>query len=353
MQQRRLNAYLKLIQELLTCPRGEEWIRLKQHEDLVDADFLQVMEQVASQLLHEGNREAAVFLHNWAAKLHHILVKDTSSQPVDDRSSDYLSLIQALLECSEQEEEQLLADHRDLIGPGLVDKMRQVAEQLKQQGSVQSASYLQNLATELNQTWVEAHAFQPCLKKEDARRLENPHDTAADHSQAVLTEPSLATPQLNQQLAAAISEMSQALHQLTQTLTTQTTNPLWYMDALERAATANWLLTTEEIEQLIGVKPKCHGKQTTYQRGTWTFVKAGKLGAQTAWRVVKTPLEPLDITTVESPDSDRKAALDLGNSVKLNQSPEQQLQHPANSGPWGSNKQTNSWEVPELEDVWA
>jgi hypothetical protein len=39
MQQQQLNAYLNLIQELLTCPQGEEWIRLKQHEDLVDAQF--------------------------------------------------------------------------------------------------------------------------------------------------------------------------------------------------------------------------------------------------------------------------------------------------------------------------
>ncbi|MEM9266373.1 MAG: hypothetical protein AAGA46_12680 [Cyanobacteria bacterium P01_F01_bin.13] len=134
MKQSRVNAYLRLIQELLTCPGGEEWIRLKQHEDLVDAELLQVMEQVASQLLKEGNDQAATFLHNWAAKLHHILVKDLKpSKPEDDKSKAYLSLITSLLESPEENKEKLLAQHRELIGPGLVHKMNQVAQQLKQQ----------------------------------------------------------------------------------------------------------------------------------------------------------------------------------------------------------------------------
>ncbi|MEL6139443.1 MAG: hypothetical protein AAFR42_18805, partial [Cyanobacteria bacterium J06628_6] len=77
MTQQSLRIYLDIIQELLTCPSGEEWIRLKRHEDRVNPELVQVMEQVASQLIREGNREAAIFLHNWAAKLHHILVKET------------------------------------------------------------------------------------------------------------------------------------------------------------------------------------------------------------------------------------------------------------------------------------
>ena len=348
MNQRRLNAYLKIIQELLTCPKGEEWIRLKQHEDWVDAELVQIMEQVASQLLQEGNQQAATFLHNWAAKLHHILVKETvTSDPKEDKSRPYLSFIQALLDAPEEEKETLLTENRDLIGPGLVQTMKQVARQLQEQGADAPATYLSNLATELNQAWIEAHEFQPKL------------DKVADGAE----EPQTAAPSgLQQQLADAMHEMTQALHQLNQTLTHQPrpANPLWYMDVLERAATAQWLLTTEEIEQLIGVKPKCHGKDSTYQRGTWTFVKTGKLGAQTAWRVTKTCLDSLTldsfdreplIHTVQENVKDREV-----NVSEPTTSIESLAKHPPlrqevlNNG---ADKHQDAFEIPEMDDVWA
>ncbi|PAX56144.1 hypothetical protein CK510_10570 [Brunnivagina elsteri CCALA 953] len=59
------------------------------------------------------------------------------------------------------------------------------------------------------------------------------------------------------------------------------------MDILERAQSANWLLTSEEIEQLIGVKPKCEAGKEIFQRGCWIFTKVGKMGLQTAWKVSK------------------------------------------------------------------
>jgi hypothetical protein len=61
------------------------------------------------------------------------------------------------------------------------------------------------------------------------------------------------------------------------------------MEKLERAYAANWILSTEELEQLIGVKPKCHPGQKSFQRGCWEFVKVGKLGAQVGWQVIKPP----------------------------------------------------------------
>jgi hypothetical protein len=382
MKQRRLNAYLKLIQELLTCPNGEEWIRLKQHEDLVDAELIQVMEQVASQLLQEGNRQVAIFLHNWAAKLHHILVKE--KQPTqfndDDVSQAYLSLIQSLLDCSEDAKEQLLADNRHLIGPGLVHKMQQVAQQLIQQGSDDAAYYLQNLAAELNQAWIEAHDFQPKLSKgsthtplkatvsDPAPEGKEPSSTSAaeppisDSDQGASSSPSntVLPPKEQQQLANAIHEMSQALQQLNQMLSHQqrnatASNPLWYMDVLERAATAQWLLTTDEIEQLIGVKPKCHGKDKTYQRGTWTFIKVGKLGAQTAWKVTKTRLNN------PAPDSDAQVqyhSIDEKNNAPSVSSVESLAKHSPlkqtvlNNGK-SDGEEHSSLEIPEMDDVWA
>ncbi len=385
MKQRRLNAYLELIQELLTCPSGEEWIRLKQHEDLVDAELIQVMEQIASQLLQEGNRRAAIFLHNWAAKLHHILVKE--KQPTqssgDDLSQAYLSLIQSLLECSENEKEQLLADNRNLIGPGLVHAMKQVAQQLKQQGSDESAAYLQSLAAELNQAWIEAHDFQPQLNKDATHRPLKANavapevEAAAPEVEAAAPAAELATsdsdqgssspsstaalpPDIQPQLANAIHEMAQALHQLNQTLSDQhsrssTPNPLWYMDVLDRAATAQWLLTTDEIEQLIGVKPKCHGKDKSYQRGSWTFMKVGKLGTQTAWKVTKTRLKaPVPDSNVEikpPPTDDREHPTPIASVESLAKHPPLK-QRVLNNGASDS-EQLDSLEIPEMDDVWA
>lgn len=67
----------------------------------------------------------------------------------------------------------------------------------------------------------------------------------------------------------------------------QPTDPLRYMEVLERAAEKGWLLTTAEVRELIGVKPTAAKGEDSYQRGCWLFTKAGKIGSQTAWRVGK------------------------------------------------------------------
>lgn len=95
MKQQRLAAYLNLIQDLLTCSQGEEWIHLKKQETLVDGPFLQAMEQVATQLARQGDRESATFLHNWAVKLHHILVKEI--QPLPEQKAACVSSTHAVM----------------------------------------------------------------------------------------------------------------------------------------------------------------------------------------------------------------------------------------------------------------
>lgn len=64
-------------------------------------------------------------------------------------------------------------------------------------------------------------------------------------------------------------------------------NPLQYMEVLERAAEMGWVLTTSEVESLIGVKPRVRKGSDTFTRGCWLFVKRGKIGSQTAWIVRK------------------------------------------------------------------
>lgn len=386
MEQQRLSAYLRLIQDLLSCPSGEEWIHLKQHEVLVDAQFVQVMEQVAAQLDKQHSPEAAIFLHNWAAKLHHIFFKEVPSpSPEEDPTEAYLAFIDKLLSCPEGTEDDLIAAHKTLIGPGLVHKMREVAWQLREQEEIATALSLEKFASQLNQLWTSEHNFQPQIHKRPAPTPKMPTaTTVADGSRAERTsaertsdkeavvrnfmnapsapddstqveQPSLEMPisaapapsgylddetedpwetqsaeevpasavehrngfvenrtsdepgaaiasPAYGEIAQGLNAIAAALQQLNQTLspgeppssstsqhhTRAEARPLAHLEALEKAHNANWQLTTDEVEKLIGVRPRCHEKETVYERGNWRFTKVGHLGNQTAWQVSKT-----------------------------------------------------------------
>ncbi len=69
MDEQRIAAYLQLIQALLECPSGEEDNILNANRDLVDANFVQVIEAVAANMSAEGNSNAAAWLQNLAAHL--------------------------------------------------------------------------------------------------------------------------------------------------------------------------------------------------------------------------------------------------------------------------------------------
>lgn len=63
--------------------------------------------------------------------------------------------------------------------------------------------------------------------------------------------------------------------------------PLQVLEGLEVAAEKGWLLTTEQVRQLIGVRPKLKASDRTFIHGSFAFVKSGKIGTQIAWKVVK------------------------------------------------------------------
>ena len=87
-------------------------------------------------------------------------------------------------------------------------------------------------------------------------------------------------------LEALVSMIAGAVSQ-TIASTVPTRSPLWYMSELEQAQAQGWMLSTSEIQHLIGVKPTAAKGTSTYQRGSFTFTKAGKIGSQTAWKVTK------------------------------------------------------------------
>lgn len=329
MHQSQLQAYLHLIQQLLACPSGEEWIVLRQNEGLVTPDLVQVMEQVATQLDRQGNPKEAKFLHNLAGQIHHLFLAQTHPTPTpasEDRQQAYLQVIRELLECPQGQEGQVLGQYQDLLGPGLVRAMQQVANQLATNGDTQAAEYLHHWAQELARLWLEQQDFQAPVKPTPAPPPEAPvvlesmpplpspvvpppppttapgstpvamappsdlkTDLWATVAEPASPPPALASPAPSSDwLASHLQELTTTLTQLNQTLQAQTrANPLWYMEVLEQACNGGWLLTSDEVQQLIGVKPSCPRGSDRFQRGSWVFLKAGKLGSQTAWQVEK------------------------------------------------------------------
>lgn len=65
------------------------------------------------------------------------------------------------------------------------------------------------------------------------------------------------------------------------------TEPLQHLKALEEAAAAGWLLSSSEVEGLIGCKPRVKSGESQFTRGSFGFVRSGKIGNQSAWKVVK------------------------------------------------------------------
>jgi hypothetical protein len=353
MNQPKIQSYINLIKKLLACSSGEEWIVLRQNEALVTPELVPVMEQVASQLAQQGNRKEAKFLHNLAGQIYHLFLSQTVSPSGEEEQSHlYLELIQALLDCPEGSEGELLLANQELIGPGLVAMMQKVATQLANSGNSQEANYLQKWATEINQLWLKQHDFQPIpnpepeqlnfpennppssppqvqpsspLSVEQLHPAEMANLTAdpwgeplaepppadftlpeestispPEPTQSLPVEeqvrsqrsPDITTPDVTiyEQINRHLETIAGALTKISETLTPSAqppTDPLWYMDALERASAGKWILTSEEVKHLIGVQPTCAKESDSFQRGCWVFIKAGRLGSQTAWRVKK------------------------------------------------------------------
>ncbi len=89
-----------------------------------------------------------------------------------------------------------------------------------------------------------------------------------------------------QQWETLVKAISKGMEKVTINIV-QPKSPLWYLEQLKLAAEEEWLLTTSEVRELIGVKPYTLKGQDTYKRGCWLFVKKGKIGGQTAWLVTK------------------------------------------------------------------
>jgi hypothetical protein len=103
MNEERIQAYLNLIQQLLTCPSGEENQILNQSLDLVDGGFVQVCEQVAQQLQEAGEENQAGFLRNLAQEVGEYLNSsggEGSENQCNATQEEYFNFLMGLLQAT-------------------------------------------------------------------------------------------------------------------------------------------------------------------------------------------------------------------------------------------------------------
>ncbi|MBE9160874.1 MULTISPECIES: hypothetical protein [Microcoleaceae] len=62
MNPERQEAYLNLIERVLTCPNGQEPEVLSSCSHLIDAGFVQMLIQISASMAGEGDRDTANFL---------------------------------------------------------------------------------------------------------------------------------------------------------------------------------------------------------------------------------------------------------------------------------------------------
>ncbi|MFN5766483.1 MAG: hypothetical protein ACK470_19290, partial [Pseudanabaena sp.] len=140
----RLQAYINVIQSLLSCPLGQESEILQANQDLIDADFLNLLDQFAEQSEKAGEVDVANFLRELAKSL-----KEAIASIMSQRIPAYQELVRALLVCPQGEEEKLLASHQDLLDRGLIEVMGQTAGSLVVNGQGDAANFLLAIAEQL------------------------------------------------------------------------------------------------------------------------------------------------------------------------------------------------------------
>jgi hypothetical protein len=75
-------AYLDLIHSLLHCPKGLEAEIIAINGDLIDSGLVRIIEQMAANILEQGDRETANFLESCAKEVKRQLI-DTETTNLD------------------------------------------------------------------------------------------------------------------------------------------------------------------------------------------------------------------------------------------------------------------------------
>ena len=129
-------------------------------------------------------------------------------------------------------------------------------------------------------------ALDRCLKRpgatlEKCARCVN-SDLVAINSQT----PEPRSPIPEERLATPHESFIQLVHEIASALRPEQ-DPLAPLVSLEAAAVNGWLLTSSQVKALVGVSPRSN----TFTRGSFTFIRSGKIGRESGWQVKKNYLD--------------------------------------------------------------
>ncbi|WP_242034853.1 hypothetical protein [Dolichospermum sp. FACHB-1091] len=108
MDEQRLQAYYQLIQQLLSCPNGEEAAILQANTELLDVGFLQAVVGVAETFTQQGEENTANWLLSLASQLSeelNIPLTPAPETPLNEADIDtYLQFLLEVLQATAESE---------------------------------------------------------------------------------------------------------------------------------------------------------------------------------------------------------------------------------------------------------
>jgi CHAT domain-containing protein len=132
MNEQRTEAYLNLINQLLTCNQGDEPRILQENQELLDQGLIEVMVAVAQQLGEAGNENTAQWLMNMARQLAEALgLLDNTTTESANTPQDYFNfLIETLQKVAENDNPQVIYSFWAQNLDKLDDNFRQILGQI-------------------------------------------------------------------------------------------------------------------------------------------------------------------------------------------------------------------------------
>jgi CHAT domain-containing protein/tetratricopeptide (TPR) repeat protein len=139
VDENRAQAYANLIQQLLSCPNGEEPQILQDNSELLDAEFLMVCEVIADNLAGEGQENAADFLRNLARQLGQLFGMNDEADTDNsegENPQEYVKFIRELLQAEKDSKSDIAVIHpmleqrQYLLNAHFAEILQQVAQNL-------------------------------------------------------------------------------------------------------------------------------------------------------------------------------------------------------------------------------
>ena len=150
MSEQYLKAERNLIGTLLTYPNRAAQI-LELNQELLDADLVRMIEQVATQMVASGSQEAADFLQNLAAQLREEVTVLARGERTNEQFLEAERHLIRMLLTYPHQAAKILTANQQLLTLDLVQEMERVASRMAASGSQESADFLQNLAAQLRE----------------------------------------------------------------------------------------------------------------------------------------------------------------------------------------------------------